>query len=515
MKKFTKILSILLGFSFIGGICYSYEAMALKENIKKQSERTSNENIKKENKEKFFNLKNIKNKIEEKTNKVKEKINKTKKDAEKNTKNIKEKINNNVNKIKNNVKDGTEKIKENVKNSTKKIKEKINKNKQIINKNETENQFENNITNFSSGFIPISIKSTSSTTKAVIMDVLVNKLFNENQLDKNILKYNQNNLNLNYNLFSIMLNKNFIPGINIITNKENLKEITKKVNSNEFKNFVENIRVSEKDFNESKERLNKYLEQKKQEIEKNILELKSEKNNKIDLSNLLNDAKNQKEINNKIYNEGIKEFLKKYDNKLFEKVEARVKNSAFDSAFFRDSLKYSKEFLIEKLNETLEKIKSENGLIDEINKLKYNEEIKDMKIKSENIEQDNLNDNKKGRINLFGTEEINKYFLYSPEIISYGYFEALKLNDKEKKEFKEYYNKKLEDAKTKNSKDEFKIEEIINLYYGNNSFLKKHLNKEDFEKQKKEITKEENTKKFADFTRNIITKYYETFVNKL
>lgn len=515
MKKFTKIISVLLGFSIIGGICYSYEAMALKENIKEKSENASNENTKTENKKNFFDLKGIKNKIEKKANKIKNKINKTKKDIKKNTNNIKNNIDNNVNKLKNDVKDSTEKMKKNVKNNAKKIKEKINKNKQIINENKDKKQFEDNITNFNSNFIPISIKSTSSSTKAVVVDVLINKLFNENKLDKNMLNYDQNKPNLNYNLFSIMLNKNFIPGINIITNKENLKEVTKIVNSNEFKKFVENIKISEKDFNESKERLQKYLEQEKQNIEKNIADLKNEKNNKVDLSNLLSDAKNQKEINNKIYNEGIREFLKKYDNKLYEKVEARIENSAFDGAFFRDSLKYSKEFLIKKLSETLEKIKSKNGLIDEIDKLKYNEEIENLKIKSENIEQDNLNNNKRGRINLFGTERINKYFLYSPEIISYGYFEALRLDDDEKQEFKKYYKEKLENIKIKNNENNLNIKEIIDLYYGNNSFLKKHLSKEEYEKQKKEIMREENAKNFANFTKDVMITYYETFVNKL
>ena len=276
MKKFTKIISVLLGFSIIGGICYSYEAMALKENIKEKSENASNENTKTENKKNFFDLKGIKNKIEKKANKIKNKINKTKKDIKKNTNNIKNNIDNNVNKLKNDVKDSTEKMKKNVKNNAKKIKEKINKNKQIINENKDKKQFEDNITNFNSNFIPISIKSTSSSTKAVVVDVLINKLFNENKLDKNMLNYDQNKPNLNYNLFSIMLNKNFIPGINIITNKENLKEVTKIVNSNEFKKFVENIKISEKDFNESKERLQKYLEQEKQNIEKNITDLKNE-----------------------------------------------------------------------------------------------------------------------------------------------------------------------------------------------------------------------------------------------
>ena len=496
MKKFNKILSIILSFSLIGGICYSCEAMALKDKIKNQAKNIINK-IDNKSKDKIPNLNkikdNVKTKIETGKNKIEDKFNKTKE-------NIKKNINENINKVKNNVKENKEKAKEN-----KKITE-INKNK-----------IENNVAEFNSNFIPISIKSTSPYTKAIIMDILLNKLFNEKKLDRDMLKYNQNTPNKNYDLFSILLNKNFIPGINISTDEKNLNNLRNIVKSNEFKNFVKNIKITEKDFNESKERIKKYLEQQKQNIEKNINELKDEKNNRIDLSNLLSESKNQIEINNIIYNDGIKEFLKKYDNKLYEKVEARIKNSAFDNAFFKDSLKYSKEFLIEKLNETLNKINSNNGFMEELNKLKYNDEIKNMKIESKDIEKYDMNNNKRGTINLCGIEETNRYFLYSPEIIAYGYFNALKLNENEKKEFKEYYKRKLNEAKTINinDKNKVKMKEVVDLFFGKNSFLEKHLNKEEYQRQKNEIEKEENISNFFDIFKNFKTTYYETFVNKL
>lgn len=509
MKKFNKVLSTILSFSLIGGICHSYKAMTLKDKLKNQAKNIVNRNDNKKNdqeKKKIIDLNkiknNIKSKVENQKDKIEDKLNKAKKSIEKN-------INENVNKVKDSVKKSTEKIEDKFKEKTE-ITEKNDKN------SENKNKKENKLTNFNSSYIPISIKSTSPYTKAIVTDILMNKIFNENKLDKDIIEYNQNTLNKNYDLFSILLNKNFIPGINISTDEKNLNDLTNKVKSNEFKNFVKNIKITEKDFNESKERIKRYLEQQKQNIEKNIDELKNKKNKKIDLSNLLSESKNQNEINNKIYNDGIREFLKKYDHKLYEKVESRIKNSAFDNAFFRDSLKYSKEFLIEKLNETLNKINSKNGLIEELNKLKYNEEIKNMKIEANNIEKYDIANNKRGIVNLYGIEETNKYFLYSPEILAYGYFNALKLSDNEKKDFKDYYKKRLDETKTTNNdKNKWRMKEIVDLYFGRNSFLKKHFNKDEYEKQKNEIEKEENTSKFFDLFKNTKSTYYETFVNKL
>ncbi len=498
MKRLNKVISIILSFSLIGGICYSCEAMALKDKLKSQ----------------------VKNIIDKNNNQKKEKIidfNKIKNDVKSKIENGKNKIENNFNKakenVKNNINESVNKVKESIKKNTKKSQEKIDKEAK---KDKNDIKIMNNITNFNSNYIPISIKTTSPYTKAIVMDVLINKLFSEKQLDKDKLKYDPDTLDKNYDLFTILLNKNFVPGINISTNEENLNDLKNKINGKEFKNFVKNIKITEKDFNESKERINEYLKQQKQNIEKNINELKDEKNKKIDLSNYLSESKDQTEINNTIYNDGIKEFLKKYDYKLYEKVEARIKNSAFDNAFFKDSLKYSKEFLIEKLNETLDKINSKNGLIEELNKLEYNDEIKNMKIESNNIEEYDITNNKRGIVELYGIRETNKYFLYSPEILAYGYFNALKLNDSEKIDFKDYYKKKLEETKTTNNdKNKWELKEVVDLYFGKNSFLKKHLNKKEYEKQKNEIKKEENTSKFFDTFRNFRSTYYETFINKL
>ncbi len=505
MRKFNKVITVILSLSLIRGICSSCDAMTLKDKIKNQVKNIVDKNENKE-KGKIININEIKNnlqyKLKNKKDKIENKVNETKNN-----------INKNISKVKNDIREKTKKTKEKIKEKTQIKKEnKKEKEKEIENKN----KIENNLTNFNSNFIPISIKSTSPYIKAVVMDVLVNKLFNENQLDKNMLKYNPNTLEKNYDIFSILLNKNFIPGISISVDEKNLNNLTKKVNSTKFKEFVKNIKISEKDFNESKERINKYLNQQKQNLEKNINELKDVKKEKTDLSNLLNNSKNQDEINNKIYNDGIKEFLKKYDKKLYEKVEARIKNSTFDNAFFKDSLKYSKEFLLEKLNETLSKITSKNGLIEELNKLTYSDEIKNMKIESNNIEKYDIANNKKGRIKLVGIEEPNKYFLYSPEILAYGYFSALKLNEAEKKDFKDYYRNKLNETKTNIKKTyNWNVEEVVNLYFGKNSFLKKYTNKEEYDKQKNEISKKENTSKFFNFFKNIEATYYETFVNKL
>jgi len=519
MKILKSILCMAFNASLLGCLFYTFDASA--------------ENSYFEKGKNFLNNKNFLNKTKEKGEALKDKANNAKNGVKGSfSKNV-NKIKNKTNKLKDLAKNKTNEFKDFTKKTKDNLTSKVNdlKNKKAkteaqkkaepqINKQEQEPKERSN-QKISTFYVPLTLKTKSPLEISVALDILYEKLFNDQILDSNKVVHEINPSN-KFNLYSLSLNEKTNNdgkqdvGL-FLTPKEGQVEYLKKtIESKKFKDFIKNLNINKNSFEDTKNRLKDSIKHDEDNLQKNIDSIEK---NKVPLkiSHYFKEKEDVAENNKEIYNGLIKPLLNVVDKdkKLINDIDDKVKNQIFEKDFFEKSYQNSKKHVIETLKGKLGRLKSNGGLSNKFEKLKYNghENLKVTDIKP--LENRDLVDE-------FETNGIISYYEFSPEALIIGYFDSLGLTKEKLEEYKKYLEEKNNNFKAeksnknsyneKNRKDAIKL---IDQLYSKNSFLEKYEDKNIFSNTKKVAKNEENIKNYEDSLTAFKANYYSTLLNHI
>ena len=499
MKKLKYILPFFLSILIMNGVYFPFNCMPLNKQIndviygKKNSKGTKNANKTEDLiKNKKEQIEEIKSDINKKKEKIVEKTEETKKEIDSRTKKATSKLDRLYSELK-------EKNKNN------------NKNEDVNTVSLQEYKY----------CIPLNFTTDSVFERAIITDIVYNKIKDSNILDSSLFSL-KDDLNSSYDFFSIALNRNFRPQINLSLDIKEYDRVKEIVDSEKFKDFIDDIDITEKDFNAAKSRIENYLNSCKNRLNQYLTNLDT-KNFRLNSTEMLKNAFSTGKFDSNtedlsiFYSKFFLSFLKFYDRKLYNNIKIKIANNKFDDSYFKEtfnsSIKKSKSLITESLN----KIdgKGAKNLTASIRETKFDEEFMFIKIHSGSLDKDKVNGEIKGRINLYGIDNVFYNTKFLPIDLFFGFFDALKFDRAKKMEFKSYYNRKLNWIR--NEKDIYNedFKRFLNSLYNNssNSSEKNDIVLEgevaDFEQFKK------NAVEFLDNFKSSIENYYEKFIEKL
>ena len=364
--------------------------------------------------------------------------------------------------------------------------------------------------------IPINIlnnsgKDVSPFLKSVILDVIIKKLKESKLLNESFF-VEEGNLNNEYDLFSILINNNFKPQLNLKVNKESYNDLKRVVDGEKFKDFVKDIKVTKADFDYSKKRIADYIKRTRDNLELSLKDL-DKNGRKIEITSFLNYFPSNKQIDklSAYYNHFISHILKEFDEKLYNHINSKVQNSKFDNSYFKNSYEYLLKNKKNLLNNSLENLKEKDSEI--LNNLKFDDEVKNLNIRSENLKQDKTYANSKNRVYLEGVDGVVNYLDYWYLEIPVGFFDALNLDNHEKETFLKYYEKKLQSIKNNNNFYEKNFKEFLKKLYSDEASFVKFLKEEGKDQKLKEYRS--SLPEFLISFKSSIENYYAKFIEHI
>jgi len=218
--------------------------------------------------------------------------NKTK-DLIKNKKEQIEEIKSDINKKKEKIVEKTEETKKEIDSRTKKATSKLDSLYSELkekNKNNNKNEDVNTVSLQEYKYcIPLNFTTDSVFERAIITDIVYNKIKDSNILDPSLFSL-KDDLNSSYDFFSIALNRNFHPQINLSLDIKEYDRVKKIVDSEKFKDFIDDIDITEKDFNAAKSRIENYLNSCKDRLNQYLTNLDT-KNFRLNSTEMLKNAR--------------------------------------------------------------------------------------------------------------------------------------------------------------------------------------------------------------------------------
>lgn len=313
-------------------------------------------------------------------------------DLIKNKKEQIEEIKSDINKKKEKIVEKTEETKKEIDSRTKKATSKLDRLYSELkekNKNNNKNEDVNTVSLQEYKYcIPLNFTTDSVFERAIITDIVYNKIKDSNILDSSLFSL-KDDLNSSYDFFSIALNRNFRPQINLSLDIKEYDRVKEIVDSEKFKDFIDDIDITEKDFNAAKSRIENYLNSCKNRLNQYLTNLDT-KNFRLNSTEMLKNAFSTGKFDSNtedlsiFYSKFFLSFLKFYDRKLYNNIKIKIANNKFDDSYFKEtfnsSIKKSKSLITESLN----KIdgKGAKNLTASIRETKFDEEFMFIKIHS-------------------------------------------------------------------------------------------------------------------------------------